>query len=71
MHDSTYTATTVLPADVWADTKTDWLFSKHKRASFWNGSSMNGNSLAKLSGILDKGTNSASGGSATWKNWYF
>lgn len=41
-----YSATTVLPADVCADTKTDWLFSMHKIASFWNGSKTNGYSLA-------------------------
>ena len=31
---STYSATTVFPADVCAETKTDWLFSKQLRASF-------------------------------------
>lgn len=36
-----YSATTVFPADVWADTRTDWLFSMHKIASRWNGSKTN------------------------------
>lgn len=61
----TYTATTVLPADVWADTRTDWLFSRHSRASFWKGSRINGYSLAGFSIIGFRGTNSASGGIAT------
>ena len=62
---NTHTATTVLPAEVCADTSTDWLFSKHNRASFWNGSKMNGYSLAGLpSGVL-RGSNSVSGGMAT------
>lgn len=37
-----YSATTVFPADVCADTKTDWLFSKHFSDSFWKGSRMKG-----------------------------
>lgn len=42
----TYSATTVFPADVWADTNTLWLFSMHKIASFWKGSNRKGYSLA-------------------------
>ncbi len=42
----TYSATTVLPADVWAETRTDWLFCKHNIASRWNGSRLNLYSLA-------------------------
>ena len=37
-----YSATTVLPADVCADTSTDWLFSMQRRASRWNASRANG-----------------------------
>lgn len=61
----TYTATTVFPAEVWADTRTDSLFSKHKMASFWNGSRMKGYSLAGVVEGALIGTNSASGGIAT------
>lgn len=61
----TYTATTVFPADVWAETSTDWLFSKHSKASFWKGSRINGNSWAGFSGGGFKGINSSSGGIAT------
>ena len=37
-----YSATTVLPAEVCADTRTDCEFSMHRIASLWNGSSTNG-----------------------------
>lgn len=36
----TYSATTVFPADVWADTNTDCKLSMHSIASFWNGSNI-------------------------------
>lgn len=62
----THTATTVFPAEVWAETKTDWLFSKHNMASFWKGSRMNGYSLEGLLWDCCKGTKSRSGGTATW-----
>lgn len=35
-----YSATTVLPAEVCALTRTDWLFSMHNIASRWNGSNV-------------------------------
>lgn len=62
----TYSATTVFPADVWADTNTDWLFSRHNTASFWNGSRMNLYSFAGFSAEGLRGTNSSSGGIATY-----
>lgn len=43
----TYSAHTVFPADVWADTSTDWLLSMQRMASRWNGSSTNGYSWKK------------------------
>ena len=61
-----YSATTVFPADVWADTRTDWEFSMHRRASRWKGSSTKGNSLT---GVEESGLRrlySTSGGTATW-----
>ena len=61
-----YTATTVLPADVWADTSTDWLFSKHNNASFWKGSRMKGYSFAGLAVVDFNASNTASGGIATY-----
>lgn len=45
-----YSATTVFPAEVCADTNTDWQFSMHRSASFWNGSSTNGYSYGKGEG---------------------
>lgn len=39
---ATYSAHTVFPADVCADTKTDWLLSTHWMASLWKASRMNG-----------------------------
>ena len=36
-----YSATTVLPAEVWADTSTDWSFSRQRTDRDWNGSSVN------------------------------
>ena len=41
--------------------------TKHNKASFWKGSNMKGYSFAMVSGIFAKGTNSASGGKATYK----
>lgn len=38
----THSAQTVLPADVCADTSTDWLLSMHKMASRWKGSRIKG-----------------------------
>ena len=62
----TYSATTVLPADVCADTSTDWLFSKHNMASFWKGSKVNGYSLAGIVfGLTLSGWYSTSLGNAT------
>ena len=37
-----YSATTVFPADVWAETNTDCMFSMQRSDSFWNGSNTNG-----------------------------
>lgn len=37
-----YSATTVLPADVWAETKTDWLLSIHCMAWRWKASNTKG-----------------------------
>lgn len=53
-----YSATTVFPADVWAETKTDWSFSMHWMASFWNASRTNVYSLA---GGPDAGVNGTYG----------
>ena len=39
---ATHSAQTVFPADVCADTKTDWLLSTHWMASLWKASRMNG-----------------------------
>ena len=36
-----YSATTVLPALVWAATRTDWSFSIQRTAWDWNGSRVN------------------------------
>ena len=36
-----YSATTVLPAEVWAATSTDWSFSMQSTARDWKGSSVN------------------------------
>lgn len=41
-----YSATTVLPADVCADTSTDWLRSRHAMDSRWKGSRVKGYSCA-------------------------
>ena len=38
----TYSAMTVLPAEVWADTRTDCWLSKHLMASCWKGSKIKG-----------------------------
>ena len=56
-----YSATTVFPADVCADTKTDWLFSKHFSDSFWNGSRMKGYSWQdkKQTGCLELAAHSS------------
>ena len=37
----TTSATTVFPAEVWAETKTDWSFSRHNTDLDWNGSRVN------------------------------
>lgn len=60
-----YSATTVLPADVWAETRTLWLLSMHRIAWRWKGSSTKGYSLAgtPLNGC--KGMYSWSGWTAT------
>ena len=47
-----YSALTVLPAEVCADTSTDSFRSMHLIASRWNGSRMNGYSLAGFFGRL-------------------
>lgn len=39
---NTYSATTVLPAEVCADTNTDWLLSTQSIDSSWKGSNVNG-----------------------------
>lgn len=44
---ATHSAQTVFPADVCADTKTDWLLSTHWMASLWKASRMNGYSYKK------------------------
>jgi hypothetical protein len=62
----TYSATTVFPADVWAETSTDWLFCKHVIASRWNGSRLNLYSLAGGPTGAFNGTYSKFGGKTTW-----
>ena len=52
-----YSATTVLPADVCAETRTDSSRSMHATAAFWNGSSSN---LYSFAGIVPSGTSSES-----------
>lgn len=54
-----YSATTVLPAEVCAATRTDWLRSRQRIACFWKVSSSNGHSNA------GSGTNSVSGASVS------
>lgn len=61
----TYSAITVLPADVWAETSTDWLLSTHKMDSFWKGSNVNGYVLAGSPLRGCKGTYGWPGGQAT------
>lgn len=39
---NTHSAHTVFPAEVWADTRTDWLLSIHRIASRWKGSRRKG-----------------------------
>ena len=43
-----YSATTVLPALVWAATKTEWPCSRCSTASFWKGSSSKGKLCARF-----------------------
>ncbi len=48
----THSAHTVFPADVWADTSTDWLLSMHRMASRWKGSSMKGYSCIRKAKLV-------------------
>lgn len=41
-----YSATAVLPAEVWAETRTDSLRSKHAMETCWKGSSVKGYDFA-------------------------
>jgi len=58
-------ATTVLPAEVCAETRTDWELSRQQIAAFWNGSNSNGNSLAGFPLFILSGANSWSNGMQT------
>lgn len=61
----TYSAITVLPADVCAETNTDWLLSTQHMDSFWKGSNVNGYVFAGSPKLLCNGPNSWPGGHAT------
>lgn len=62
---NTYSATTVFPADVWAETNTDCKLSMHMIASFWKGSKMKLYCFAGSELIGVSGTYSWFGGMAT------
>lgn len=64
----TYSATTVLPAEVCAETRTDSFLSIHEIEMRWNGSRVKGQVFAGFSGKTGSNisfTNSISGGKQT------